>query len=343
MIRGLLSEDNGAAVLATALCLWALYAQQHYRIAAGTPDWAIAWAGVALAVVAASLTVRGWIERRLAPSHEAVVAVDRAASVALWLVRLYVLWSVVLLANAVLDGSNATTRRANIGALSRGEAYFASFVPLAWADLVFADSGERRRVLLNAREAEALWGGQAVEVQLHAGALSLTRIDSVVPDAEARHRAVVAIAPDAAGSWAALATLYAKRERWPESVEAARNYLRASSESGTVQDLAAERFQRGDLARAAEFSRLIFERDKSFKSHIFLGWTLSKLGQHKEALPLLRAAVELNPETFWGYYHLAYAYRYAGQPAEAAAMFREVLKRRPDYPEIEQELRSIGR
>jgi len=24
-------------------------------------------------------------------------------------------------------------------------------------------------------------------------------------------------------------------------------------------------------------------------------------------------------------------------------MFREVLKRRPDYPEIEQELRSIGR
>ncbi|MGH3372767.1 MAG: tetratricopeptide repeat protein [Nocardioidaceae bacterium] len=51
----------------------------------------------------------------------------------------------------------------------------------------------------------------------------------------------------------------------------------------------------------------------------------------------------MNPETFWGYYHLAYAYRYAGQPTEAAAMFREVLKRRPDYPEIEQELRSIGR
>jgi hypothetical protein len=30
-------------------------------------------------------------------------------------------------------------------------------------------------------------------------------------------------------------------------------------------------------------------------------------------------------------------------PAEAAAMFHEVLKRRPDYPEIERELRSMGR
>jgi tetratricopeptide (TPR) repeat protein len=343
MIRGLFSDESGAAVLATALCFWALYAQQRYRIAAGTPEWALAWAGVALAVVSASLTVRGWFEQRLAPTHEAVVAVDWAATAALWLVRLYVIWSVVLLANAVLDGSSATTRRANIGAFSRGEAYFGSFVPLAWADVVFADSGERRRVLLHADEAGALWGGQAVEVQLYAGALRLPRIDVIAPDEEARHRAVLAIAPDAAGSWAALARLYAKRERWPEAVEAARNYLRASADSGTVRDLAAERFQRGDLARAAEFSRLIFERDKSFKSHIFLGWTLSKLGQHKEALPLLRAAVELNPETFWGYYHLGYAYRYAGQPAEAAAMFREVLKRRPDYPEIEQELRSIGR
>jgi tetratricopeptide (TPR) repeat protein len=343
MIRSLLSEDSGAAVLATALCLWALYAQQHYRVAAGTPEWAIAWAGVALAVVAASLTVRGWIERRLAPSHEAVVAVDRAASVALWLVRLYVLWSVVLLANAVLDGSSATTRRATIGTLSRGEAYFASFVPLAWADLVFTDSREHRRVLLDAREAEVLWGGQAVEVRLHAGALGLARIAAVAPDEEVRHRAVLAIAPDAAGSWAALARLYAKRERWPEAMEAARSYLRASADSGTVRDLAAERFQRGDYARAAEFARLVFDRERSFKSHTFLGWTLSKMGQHKEALPLLRTAVELDPETFWGYYHLGYAYKYAGQPAEAAAMFHEVLKRRPDYPEIERELRSMGR
>lgn len=343
MIRGIFAEESGAGMLATALCFWALYAQQQYRIAAGTPEWAIAWAGAALAVISAAFTVRHWIERYLPAAHQAVVAVDRAATVALWLVRLYVVWSVVLLANAVLDSSRPTTQRASIGALSRGEAYFGSFVPLAWADLVFADSGERRRVLLNRREVEELWGGQAVEVQLRDGALGFPRLEAVVPDEEARHRAVLAIAPDAAGSWAELAKLYAKRERWPEALEAARNYLRASSESGTVQSLAAECFQRGDLAHAAEFSRLIFEREKSFKSHIFLGWTLAKLGQHKEALPLLRRAVELNPETFWGYYHLGYAYRYAGQPAEAAEMFREVLKRRPDYPEIEQELRSIGR
>jgi len=343
MIRRLLLEDSGAAVLATMLCLWALYAQQHYRIAAGTPEWAIAWAGVALAVVAACLTVRGWIERRLAPTHEAVVAVDRAATAALWLVRLYVLWSVVLLANAVLDGSSATTRRASIGAMARGEAYFTSFVPLAWADLVFADSGERRRVLLSPREVRALWGGQAVEVQLRAGALGLTRIEAVLPDEEARHRSVLAIAPDAAGSWAALAKLYALRERWPEAMEAARSYLRASADVGPVAELAAERFQRGDYARAAELSRLSFARDKSFKSHTFLGWTLAKLGEHAEALPLLRTAVELNPDSFWGYYHLGYAYKYAGRPSEAAVMFREVLKRRPDYPEIEQELRSTGR
>lgn len=340
MIRRLLDE-LGPAAFSVALCGWALYAQQQYRIAAGTPEWAIAWAGVALAVLSACLTVRGWIERRYEPSHEAMVALERAARAALWLVGAYVLWSVVLLANALLDSSPAELRRGTVERMSRGEAYFARFVPLAWADVAL--QGERRRILLRAEEAEALWGGQAVEVTFHRGALGLARVAEVGRDEEVRHRAVLAQSPTAAASWAGLLKLYASRERWTEALEAARGYLGASADIGPVSLVAAERFQRGDYARALAFSRLIFERSKSFKSHIFLGWTLAKLGRHGEALPLLRAAVELDPETFWGYYHLGYAYRYAGDAANAAAMFKEVLKRRPDYPEIQQELRSLVR
>ncbi len=340
MIRRVLDE-LGPAALSVALCGWALYAQQRYRIAAGTPEWAIVWAGLALAVVSACLTVRGWIERRYDPSHEAVVAIDRAATLALWLVRIYVLWSVVLLANAVLDSSPAELRRGAVERIFRGEAYFTRFIPLAWADVGL--DGERRRVLLRPDEAEALWGGQAVEVTFHRGALGLARVADVARDEEARHRAVLAQSPTAAASWAGLLKLYARRGRWAEALEAARGYLAASADVSPVSEVAAERFQRGDHPRALAFSRLIFERSKTFKSHIFLGWTLAKLGQHAEALPLLRTAVELDPETFWGYYHLGYAYKYAGDAGNAAAMFREVLKRRPDYPEIQQELRSLAR
>jgi tetratricopeptide (TPR) repeat protein len=214
-------------------------------------------------------------------------------------------------------------------------------VPLAWADLAF-DSGEQRRALLTDDEAEALWGGQPVEVTLRAGALGLQRIEVIARNEEAIHRAVLAVSPDAAASWAGLLRIYAKRQSWPEVMETAKAYLRTSGDVDPVSVVAAERFQRRDYRRAAELYRLVFERDKSFNGYLYLGWTLANLGQFDEGLPLLRKAVELNSETFWGYYHLAYACKYAGRKTEAAAAFQEVLKRRPDFPEIEQELRSLG-
>jgi tetratricopeptide (TPR) repeat protein len=341
MIPRFLTEGRWAAAISTALCVWALYAQQQYRIAAGTPAWAIAWAGVALTVFAAALTVRRWVQRRLAPSHEALVALDRTAIGAHWLIRLYALWSLVLLANATLDSSEPDVKRATVARLTRGEAYFNQLVPLAWADLAF-DSGEQRRALLTDDEAEALWGGQPVEVTLRAGALGLQRIEVIARNEEAIHRAVLAVSPDAAASWAGLLRIYAKRQSWPEVMETAKAYLRTSGDVDPVSVVAAERFQRRDYRRAAELYRLVFERDKSFNGYLYLGWTLANLGQFDEGLPLLRKAVELNSETFWGYYHLAYACKYAGRKTEAAAAFQEVLKRRPDFPEIEQELRSLG-
>jgi hypothetical protein len=340
VIRRLLSEGSSAAAISTALCVWSLYAQQHYRIAAGTPAWAIAWAGVALAIFAACLTVRGWVEDRLAPSHEVLVALDRTASASHWLIRLYALWSAVLLVNASFDGSDGDVKRATVARLTRGEAYFNEFMPLAWADLAF-EPGERRRALLTAGEAEALWGGQVVEVTMRAGALGLRRVEVIARDEEASHRGVLAVSPDAAASWAGLLRIYAKRQNWPEVMQTAKAYLGTSSDVDPVSVVAAERFQRRDYKRAAALYRLAFERDKSFNGYLYLGWTLANLGQHDEALPLLRAAVEINPETFWGHYHLAYAYKYAGQRAEAVTAFQEVLKRRPDYPEVEQELRSL--
>jgi tetratricopeptide (TPR) repeat protein len=338
----LLGSESGLAVLGAVLCLWALYAQQHYRVAIGTPERALAWVGVALAIFSACLTVRGWIEGWLEERHDALRALDAVATTASWLLRAYVLWAVVLLANAVLDGSPLDTRRATIEGLSRTETYFAYFVPLAWADVAFADgAGERRRVLLTPTEAASRWGGEPVEVQMRSGGLGLTRIVAVTRDDETGFRAVLQISPTAAMAWQGLLEIHAKRARWPEALEAARNYLQASAETGPVFGVLAERFQRHDYARSLEFARLMFDREKSFKTYTWLGWTLAKLGRHDEALPLLRHAITLDPESFWGYYHLGYAYRYAGDAANARTMFLEVLKRRPNYPEIEQELRSL--
>jgi tetratricopeptide (TPR) repeat protein len=338
-----LGAEAGLAGIGVGLCLWALWAQQHYRVVIGTSERAIAWVGVALAALCATLIVRDWIENWLAGRDEALRAIDSVANMTLWFLRLYVIWSVVLLANAQFDRSPASYRKAVLEQAFSTEIYFAYFMPLSWGELQFADgTPERLRVLFTPLEAPKLWGGQPVEVEFRKGALGLTRIVSVRADAEASNRAVLKIAPTATAAWQGLFEYYAARDFWPEAIDTAQRYLELSPRKGPVEQVALERFRRGDYFHSLMLARVMFNREKSFITHTYLGWTLAKVGQYDEAVPLLKKAIDLDPQTFWGYYHLAYTYKWARDAANAAAMFREVLKRRPNYPEIEQELRSLG-
>ena len=62
-----------------------------------------------------------------------------------------------------------------------------------------------------------------------------------------------------------------------------------------------------------------------------LGQNLLRLGQYDEAIEQLSAAVRLRPADAPAESHLAAAYQRRGRTAEAAAHYRNVLKRQPDF------------
>src|SRR5207248_2091570 len=128
---------------------------------------------------------------------------------------------------------------------------------------------------------------------------------------QASNRAVLRISPTASAAWQGLFEHYAGRDYWPEALDAAKRYLELSPVIGPVAEVALQRFRRGDYFHCLWLARLMFEREKSFNTYTYLGWTLAKVSQYDEAVPLLRKAIELNPETFWGYYHLGYTYKWA--------------------------------
>jgi tetratricopeptide (TPR) repeat protein len=55
--------------------------------------------------------------------------------------------------------------------------------------------------------------------------------------------------------------------------------------------------------------------------HNNLGYSLNQIGQHEEAVPILQAAIEIDPDRPNGYKNLALSFQALGQLEEAAEMF----------------------
>jgi tetratricopeptide (TPR) repeat protein len=72
-----------------------------------------------------------------------------------------------------------------------------------------------------------------------------------------------------------------------------------------------------------------------------LGFALTRAGRKAEGVDLLKKAISLEPDEWWTYYALGYAYFYEAEFREAAPWFEKVLELRPRFPEIEDRLRQI--
>jgi Flp pilus assembly protein TadD len=73
-----------------------------------------------------------------------------------------------------------------------------------------------------------------------------------------------------------------------------------------------------------------------------LGWALHRAGDSRAAVPHLRRATELRPESALYHYHLGAALESAGESAAARASLQRALKLDPSFPGHQQARAALG-
>ncbi|HEY0385229.1 MAG TPA: tetratricopeptide repeat protein, partial [Pyrinomonadaceae bacterium] len=110
------------------------------------------------------------------------------------------------------------------------------------------------------------------------------------------------------------------REMLEKSVEIAPNYAPAWAHLGTTYAASAS-FQFGgrEFYRKAQqaYERALAINPEQIETHIFMANTFTDTNRVEQAVPLLRQALETNPNTALAHWELGYAYRFAGMLEES--------------------------
>jgi tetratricopeptide (TPR) repeat protein len=213
-----------------------------------------------------------------------------------------------------------------------------------WADLrSWRQPGRVERILLRPDEISLTWPGQPVIVRVRPGRLGIPWIQEVLRDREKYYTQVLAIAPTAAGPRRERLLWLVERQRWVDTVEAGREYLRLyPNDYDFMKGIAASLGVAGRPADAvALLEPFVARQPRNYELLNLVGWGLHQAGQTARGIEILERAVPLEPENWMAYYHLGYAYQAVGRNAEAIVAFEKALQIRGDYPEIVRQLRML--
>lgn len=278
-----------------------------------------------------------------APSSPVRRLFDRMERLALGLVGGFVLYSFVLFLNGTLDTSEPVEHKSQILDIRGAEVEIGWLLPYSWADLQsWRRSGGTERVFLTWSERRRTWPGQAVLVQVYKGSLGIPWVKTVARDEEKYYRQVLAVAPTAVEPRKELIHSYLERRLWKEAAAAGQEYLQYYPNDydfirGVASALGVARQYDGAIPLLEHFVVC----QPNYEILILTGWVMHLSGQSARGIPLLESSIPLEPGNWWAYYHLGYAYRDVGRLQEALAMFQKVLERRPNYPEVEEQLQLL--
>jgi tetratricopeptide (TPR) repeat protein len=325
-----------------ALCLMGFWAQTTYRVPGGLPVRLLPVVGLALVVLSGAMVASDLLRSAAKdnPYRRTFQAIKWGTTI---LVFVFVIFSAFVFLNGVLDRSPAAERRSDVVALEREELNVGWRLGYAWADLTsWAPSRGVARVLVWNTEQDQLWSGQAVIVRVHPGAWGIEWVERIERDEEKYNRRVLAASPTASQAWKNLVQFYLDRQRWADAMAAAREYLALYPNDRDFALDTAAAF--GQVRRHADVVTLVepfIKRRPTYMVYNVVGFALGHVGRKQEAVALLRKSIPLEPDNFWAYYHLGYVYASAGNAAEAVAMFEKVLALRPNFPEVQEQLRQL--
>ena len=329
-------------LLLVGLCVWALYVQWAYRVPGSAVFVFLPWIGVGLTTLTLLVLV-GQVLRRAPPDdplRRLIHGIEQADSL---LILAFCFYSLFLFTNARMASGAAVAQASDILAIGGGEPDAGLTNWYGWADLrSWRDPGRRERLLLYDGERRTLWGGQAVLVDLRRGFFNVPWVAKVEPDEERRLRVILKVTPTASQVWKDLANLQFRRGRHDEALATALEYLKVYPDDDEFAVRLAGDFYSADLwPSAVPLLEPFLTRKPTFQIYRFLGFAMTRAGRQGEGVALIKKAIALEPDEWWSYYVLAYAYFYNGELREAEPWFEKLLELRPDFPEIEGRLRAI--
>lgn len=320
----------------------ALSIQMVYRVPSQRLSLLFAWVSCAGLV----LITLSWMSRWLFVTVESgriftsLRRLERGAQAGFVLLMVY---SAVLWVNGAGNKAPLEDHAAQVVRVMGAELDLDGIIPLAWVQLTsWRRPSGTERILLRAAESRKLWAGQPVIVQVRRGRLGIPWVVKIERDQEAYARQILEKMPTAVEPWKTLINFLIDHQRWDEAAAKMREYLALYPEDYAFAEGIAAAF--GQARRPADLVEILgpfAAKQANYNAYNMVGFALHQLGRREEAVQLLQASIPLEPENFWAYYHLGYVYQAMGQRVEAQAAFEEVLKRRPQFPEIEAALKSL--
>lgn len=250
--------------------------------------------------------------------------------------------SLIVLANGIGDYSAPVEQQVHIVSKADIEVDLRTPHLVSWADIeTVPQLASRGYLLLSGGEALNLWGGERVIAHMHGGTLGLPWVSSMERDEEYYYKQALRDSPRSAVIWRSLTRLYQKKKRWDDMMKTIYGYLDVYPYDYTLPaGIGSEMLVTGRFDEAIPLLEYAAGMSKLYEHYQLLGHAWQAKDK-KKAIEIYTASIPLAPDDWEVYFHLAETYSQLGRSQEAVAMYRQVLERRPDFPEMEDLIREV--
>jgi len=325
--------------IAVSACLLALCTQALFRVPSRFLFIFIPYVSGALVFLSVVVLVNHLLRgvREDDPARAVFNVAERTSGI---LVRVFVLYSVLLFANAALDRTAAEPREADVVEIV-GDSLDLGHIPFRWIALrPVGDAGRVERVLLSPVD-PPLWAGEPVLLDVRPGFFRLPWIAQISLDDVRQGRAILERNPTSAQGWKLLIKGYALRNKVAEGTDATVEYVRLHPADYDWPETIAKGL--GMAGHCTEMYRILepfIPRRTDYEFYVYVGHALACMKRAPEALVFLEKAKELEPANWWADYEIGYLY-FDAQKFELAQPFLARVQKTRHIASVARDLDTI--
>lgn len=323
-------------------CVWSILIQFEYPIL-GSPLPALFPAvGITLVLLKGVLLLKHFLGDD--PVHPAVkTGLQNVGALCTFVLWGFVVCGVLVYINAKFDDERPFQVHSTLTTLSELHVRHGIPLSLAWTSLQsWHDPQHTSPLLLNAGLRRGRWGGEAVIVQMRGGFLAWPWVDWMERDTEHYARAILKANPNAQRGWQTLIQSYRSQNKLTESTTLVYEYLQHfPGDIRMAFSVGSDLVVAGFLKEGIPLLEYVVARRPVYGAYQSLGYALQNTKRLTEAAAILEQSVTLAPEDWEVYYHLGEIYLQMGHPDRSIAMYEEVLKRLPHFPEVESRVYTL--
>lgn len=258
-------------------------------------------------------------------------------------VMLFIGHSLLVLGNAASDFSTPTARQFTIKSKPTFDIGHERRIAVGFGEMVDAMAPTTADYVLLSSWPD-LWGGEVVRANVHPGNLGFPWISKIERDEEHYLRTAVQRAPRSAVIWRNLVIFYMNEKRYEEAAAALYDYLNIYPfDYYFVADIAGQLVSVSLLDEAIPLLEYTVGIGKQYDHYQLLGIAYQWKGDKAKAVEVFQKSIPLAPHDWEVYFHLGETLGQMGRVSEALDMYRKVLERRPEFPELDHLITNLKR